>query len=77
MLRLWAALACLLWGGVQSLLNLGFDNRLPWGPLAIGALLCFVVMPDAATVEQFRAHAQRKRQLAEDAQRRALAAVTR
>jgi hypothetical protein len=34
-------------------------------------------MPDAATVEQFRAHAQRKRQLAEDAQRRALAAVTR
>jgi hypothetical protein len=74
MLRLWAALACLLWGGVQSLLNLGFDNRLPWGPLAIGALLCFVVMPDAATVEQFKAHAQRKRQLAEDAQRRALAA---
>jgi hypothetical protein len=74
-LRLWVALACVTWGGVQSLLNLGFDNRLPWGPLLIGALLCFVVMPDGGTLEQFKAHAQRKRQLAEDAQRRALAAM--
>jgi hypothetical protein len=75
MLRLWAALACVIWGAVQTLLNLGFDGRLPYGPLIIGAMLCFVVMPDAEAIERFKAHAQRKQQLAEDAQRRALAAL--
>ena len=76
MLRLWAALACILWGAVKTLLNLGFADRLPYGPFIIGALLCFVIMPDAATLAQFKAYAQRKAQLAEDAQRRAALAMS-
>lgn len=73
--RIWAAMACMVWGSVQALLNLGFDNRVWYGPLLIGALLCFVIAPDAASLEEFKRTTQRKRMLAEDAQRRANAAL--
>lgn len=72
--RLWAAAACIVWGSVQAMLNLGFDGRSPLSPLVIALVCAYVLKPDNEAMAQFVALAQAKQQAAENARRAALEA---